>query len=88
MLLHLHHVTNLVFTIEMQRGKAGYNMAQQRLILAIGRIERALSRIEQLPERPTTSGGDPDLLARHEQLKSETRAAIREIDELLERSID
>lgn len=60
-------------------------MTQQRLILAIGRIERALSRLERLPER-ATAAGDPDLSAKHERLKSETRAAIREIDELLERS--
>lgn len=61
-------------------------MGQQRLILAIGRIERALSRLEQLPERANAVSGDPELSAKHERLKNETRAAIREIDDLLERS--
>jgi hypothetical protein len=55
-------------------------MAQERLILAIGRIERALSRLEAV-KVPT--GGDTELQARHEALKSETRAAIRDIDALL-----
>ena len=55
-------------------------MAQEQLILAIGRIERALSRLEtvKVPAR-----GDAELQARHETLKSETRAAIRDIDVLL-----
>ena len=55
-------------------------MAEQQLILAIGRIERALSRIEQTPPRVN---GDPHLDARHETLKSETRAAIAELDALI-----
>ena len=58
-------------------------MAEQQLIIAIGRIERALSRIEQAP-RP--SAGTPDgseLLAKHEQLKTETRAAIVDLDRLI-----
>lgn len=55
-------------------------MAEQRLILAIGRIERALSRIEQVK---TQVGGDEALIARHQLLKSQTREAIREIDELI-----
>ncbi len=55
-------------------------MAQERLILAIGRMERALSRLETV-KFPT--GGDSDLRARHEALKSEARAAIRDIDALL-----
>ena len=81
-LLDLHDVTNLLFIIaDMEMG-----MGQQRLILAIGRIERALSRLEQLPERTAAVAGDPELSAKHERLKSETRAVIREIDDLLERS--
>lgn len=57
-------------------------MAEQRLIVAIGRIERALSRLEQLPV-PAPSSGDDDLLQRHEKLKSETRTAIADIDRIL-----
>ncbi len=57
-------------------------MAAQRLIVAIGRIERALSRLEQLPA--TVPAGDDDVLAeRHEKLKSETRMAIASIDRIL-----
>lgn len=55
-------------------------MAQERLILAIGRIERALSRLEMVK---VSGRDDSELLARHEALKSETRAAIRDIDALL-----
>lgn len=55
-------------------------MAQEQLILAIGRIERALSRLEKAR---IPAGGNSELLARHEALKSETRAAIRDIDALL-----
>ena len=58
-------------------------MAQQRLILAIGRIERALSRLERF--QPQAAVGDPELQTKHDRLKSETQAAIREIDQLLAR---
>ena len=57
-------------------------MAAQRLIVAIGRIERALSRVERLPERPLPPA-DNELMARHEKLKAETREAIKEIDDIL-----
>ncbi len=57
-------------------------MAAQRLIVAIGRIERALSKLEQLPDR-TDPAADKELFARHEKLKSETREAIKEIDDIL-----
>jgi hypothetical protein len=57
-------------------------MAAQRLIVAIGRIERALSRLERLPETPPITS-DNALLARHENLKAETRAAITDIDRIL-----
>lgn len=57
-------------------------MAAQRLIVAIGRIERALSRLEQMP--PTNeSGPDVYLNERHEKLKAETRIAIADIDRLI-----
>jgi len=55
-------------------------MAEQQLIIAIGRIERALSRIEQAPRSIAT---DTDVSARHEKLKSETKAAIADLDALL-----
>jgi hypothetical protein len=55
-------------------------MADERLIVAIGRIERALTRLETLK---MPSNGDGALIARYETLKSETRAVIRDIDALL-----
>ncbi len=58
-------------------------MAQQRLIQAIGRIERALSRLEQAPLKTTGTADDSRLVAKHEQLKAETQAAIRDIDRIL-----
>jgi hypothetical protein len=58
-------------------------MAEQRLIVAIGRIERALSRIEQMPTRPASGTADTELALRHEKLKSETRSAIADIDRIL-----
>ena len=57
-------------------------MVGQRLIVAIGRIERALSRLEQVP-KPSLSDIDGDLSDRHEKLKSETRVAIADIDRIL-----
>lgn len=57
-------------------------MAAQRLIVAIGRIERALSRLEQIPET-TATAPDNELTNRHEKLKAETRAAISDIDRIL-----
>jgi hypothetical protein len=57
-------------------------MAAQRLIVAIGRVERALSRLERLPDRPSP-GADDELMVRHEKLKAETREAIKEIDDIL-----
>jgi hypothetical protein len=57
-------------------------MAAQRLIVAIGRIERSLSRIEQLPVTAVPSG-DAELVVAHEKLKMETKAAIADIDRIL-----
>jgi len=57
-------------------------MADERLIFAIGRIERALSRIEKLAISPTASV-DSDLSKRHEKLKTETLAAIHDMDKIL-----
>lgn len=57
-------------------------MPHDRMMQAIGRIERALGRLENLAPRAGI-GGDPELEARHENLKSETRAVIGQIDRLL-----
>jgi hypothetical protein len=57
-------------------------MAAQRLIVAIGRIERVLSRLEQLPAK-APSNGDHKLADAHEKLKMETKAAIADIDRIL-----
>ena len=59
-------------------------MDNDRVILAIGRIERALSRIETAKSTVKTDI-DPELQARHEALKSEMKQAIRTIDGLIER---
>ena len=57
-------------------------MIEQRFFVAIGRIERALSRIEKSAIAPA-SAGDNDLAERHEKLKSETHMAIRDLDKIL-----
>ncbi|MEH6661749.1 MAG: hypothetical protein V7679_08890 [Parasphingorhabdus sp.] len=59
-------------------------MDNERVILAIGRIERALSRIESA-DSVTKTHADPELEARHEALKAEMKQAIRTIDGLIER---
>jgi phage host-nuclease inhibitor protein Gam len=59
-------------------------MDNERVILAIGRIERALNRIETARSTKET-GIDPALAARHEALKAEMKQAIRTIDGLIER---
>lgn len=64
----------------MSRGQV---IAQQQLILAIGRIERALSRIEQVPRLVEKTGNDDALRAKHEHLKTETRAVIANLDQLI-----
>ena len=57
-------------------------MIEERFIVAIGRIERALSRIEKSAIAPA-SAGDNGLVERHEKLKSETRIAIQDLDKIL-----
>lgn len=57
-------------------------MIDQRFIVAIGRIERALSRIEKAAIA-LAALGDNDLAERHEKLKSETLIAIRDLDKIL-----
>lgn len=57
-------------------------MIEQRFIVAIGRIERALLRIEKSAIAPAPAG-DNDLTKRHEKLKSETLMAIQDLDKIL-----
>ncbi|WP_373492166.1 hypothetical protein [Parasphingorhabdus sp.] len=59
-------------------------MDNERVILAIGRLERALSRIESAKSQ-MQSDADAALEARHEALKAEMKQAIRTIDGLIER---
>ena len=59
-------------------------MDNERVILAIGRIERALSRIDSASSSMKTDA-DAALEARHEALKAEMKRAIRTIDGLIER---
>ncbi|MEO9635180.1 MAG: hypothetical protein ABJF89_09755 [Parasphingorhabdus sp.] len=59
-------------------------MDNEQVILAIGRIERALSRIE-LAKSATKDEVDPALQARHEALKVEMKQAIQTIDGLIAR---
>lgn len=58
-------------------------MTQERIIMAIGRIERALARIENLPLSKNAGQASSGLSERHEALKSEARRAISDIDDLL-----
>lgn len=59
-------------------------MSHDRLIIAIGRIERALSKLERTPLPPPGQGSaDDDLAARHARLKSETAAVLDDIDRLI-----
>lgn len=58
-------------------------MPQQQLILTIGRIERALSRLEQASNTRMIDVPDSKLIEKHKQLKAETRKALDEIDIIL-----
>ena len=57
-------------------------MAQDQLITAIGRIERAISKLEQV-RLPTSNDGNNDLKLRYDALKSATEQAVAEIDRLI-----
>ena len=57
-------------------------MIEKRFIVAIGRIESALARIEKSATSPVQKGGN-DLSERHEKLKSETRIALQDLDKIL-----
>ena len=57
-------------------------MAEERFILAIGRIERALSRIEKMA-LPPADKENTDLSERHKKLKDQKLVAIQDIDKIL-----
>ncbi|WP_422343957.1 hypothetical protein [Parasphingorhabdus sp.] len=58
-------------------------MENERVILAIGRIERALSRIETAKEAVPGHQADAALEKRHAALKEEMKQAIHTIDGLI-----
>lgn len=59
-------------------------MPQDRMMQAIGRIERALGRLETAElNAPKQSAGPSDLQHRHNRLRQETQVAIGELDQLL-----
>lgn len=62
-------------------------MPNERLILAIGQMERALSRLESAQARVATlpnTDSPSDLALRHERLKAAASQALTGIDALLE----
>ena len=56
-------------------------MSEQRISVAIDRIERALARIEAQAANPRADG---DAAARHEALKSRVAASLTQLDDLIE----
>jgi hypothetical protein len=54
-------------------------MSQDRLIVAIGRIERAISRIEQQPSLPIAASS-AICPVKHQGLKTAAQAALAEMD--------
>ncbi len=60
-------------------------MENERVILAIGRIERALSRIQATKEAAVGQQPDQALEQRHAALKEEMKQAIHTIDGLIAR---
>jgi hypothetical protein len=61
------------------------NMPQDRMMQAIGRIERALMRLEtvELSARKNVSAPS-DLQDRHNRLRQETQTVIGDLDRLLQ----
>ena len=59
-------------------------MPQDRMMQAIGRIERALGRLDTVKLNTPKQPAEPsDLQQRHDRLRHETQAAIGELDQLL-----
>ncbi|WP_131819265.1 hypothetical protein [Sphingomonas jatrophae] len=66
-------------------------MNDERIIVAVGRLERALARAEAAAARPPSAPvADPDeeLRARHQRLRDSTQAAIARLDTLLGPAVD
>ncbi len=62
-------------------------MDLDRIKIAIGRIERATTRLEQLVSASAdTPPQDDGLAAKHARLRAEVGATIAEIDNLLKRA--
>ena len=57
-------------------------MTDERLIMAIGRLERALSRAEKAADGAADDGALKALTERHERLRSRTKDAIAALDRL------
>ena len=64
-------------------------MPDERLVIAIGRLERALARIESMPDAPLPAPAgiaDADyaaLEARHQRLREGAAAALAGLDRLI-----
>jgi hypothetical protein len=59
-------------------------MGDDKALVAVGRIERALARIEAAAARPAASpASDGTLREAHEALRGKVETAIRQIDQLL-----
>lgn len=81
MLCNLPLVANLLpIPLDMEQ-----NMPQDRMMQAIGRIERAVARLEAVNVGMVTKAplANTDLQQRYDHLRTETQAAIGEIDQLL-----
>lgn len=62
-------------------------MSENGALTALGRIERALARIEaataRAPQPPANERQMAELAARHDALRAETRQALADLDKLL-----
>ena len=58
-------------------------MAGDRIARATARIEAAARRIETAAQYPSGDGGDPELAARYQALRSEAGEALAELDRLI-----
>ncbi len=62
-------------------------MADQRALMALRRLERALARVEAAAPSPAADGENQELeriRSAHEQLRSRVSGAIGQIDQLLQ----
>ncbi len=58
-------------------------MANERVIIATGRIEQALSRLERYKPLTMPASENGDLAVKLVRLKAETRVAVEALDSLL-----